>query len=129
MSKSCVIIGGGIGGLFTGAFLSKNGIKVTVLEKNSIIGGGLQCFKRNGKVYETGMHVVGGFEPDGNLYKICHYLGFYDKLNIHHIPSEGMDEIYYHSTGESFIIASGKEGFIKSLTTYFPTRVQDLKIM
>ena len=40
MKNSAVIIGGGIGGLFTGAFLAKNGIKVTVLEKNSIIGGG-----------------------------------------------------------------------------------------
>lgn len=120
MNKSCVIIGGGIGGLFTGAFLAKNGIKVTILEKNQIIGGGLQCFRRKGKLYETGMHVVGGFEPNGNLYKICNYLGFYDKLNIHHIPKDGMDEIYYHSTGERFIIASGKAGFADSLGKYFP---------
>lgn len=120
MTKSCVIIGGGIGGLFTGTFLAKNGLSVTVLEKNRIIGGGLQCFHRNGKIYETGMHVAGGFEPDGNLYKICKYLGFFDKLNIHHIPESGMDEIYYHSTGERYIIASGKEGFANSLSSYFP---------
>ena len=43
---SVVIAGGGIGGLFTGAFLARNGVKVTVLEKNMIIGGGLQCFRR-----------------------------------------------------------------------------------
>ena len=45
----CIIIGGGIGGLFSGAFLARNGKKVTVLEKNAIIGGGLQCFHRKGK--------------------------------------------------------------------------------
>ena len=39
---SVIIIGGGLGGLFTGAILSKNGVKVTIVEKNSSIGGGLQ---------------------------------------------------------------------------------------
>lgn len=34
----CIIIGGGIGGLFSGAFLARNGMNVTVLEKNAIIG-------------------------------------------------------------------------------------------
>lgn len=127
MRKSCVIIGGGIGGLFTGAFLAKNGIKVTVLEKNQIIGGGLQCFTRNGKVYETGMHVAGGFEPGGSLYKICKYLGFFDQLDIHHISPERMDEIYYHSTGERFVISSGKEGFVNSLSAYFPEEKNGLQ--
>lgn len=109
MNGSCIIIGGGIGGLFTGAFLSKNGIKVTVLEKNSIIGGGLQCFARKGKTFETGMHVAGGFGPDGNLNKICHYLGISHKLRLQEVPSECSDEIYYHSSNELFQIASGKE--------------------
>lgn len=30
---SVIIIGGGLGGLFTGAFLGKEGLKVTILEK------------------------------------------------------------------------------------------------
>ena len=82
---SVVIAGGGIGGLFTGAFLARNGVKVTVLEKNMIIGGGLQCFRREGKLYETGMHVMGGFEEGGNLLKICRYLGIIDRLDIQHV--------------------------------------------
>ena len=44
--KKVIIIGGGIGGLFTGAFLSKGSIEVTIVEKNSTIGGGLQSYKR-----------------------------------------------------------------------------------
>ena len=82
MKKSCVIIGGGLGGLFTGALLSVNGIKTTVLEKNSIIGGGLQCFCREGKAFDTGMHIVGGLNEGGNLYRLCSYLGILDKLKI-----------------------------------------------
>ena len=53
MNNDAIIIGGGIGGLFTGAFLAKNGLHVTVLEKNGIIGGGLQCFRRKNKIFET----------------------------------------------------------------------------
>ena len=95
MNTSAIIIGGGIGGLFTGAFISKNGIKVTVLEKNGIIGGGLQCFRRKDKIFETGMHVMGGFEEGGSLSKICKYLGILDTLKIHHIDGQCMDEIRY----------------------------------
>lgn len=127
MSSTCVIIGGGIGGLFTGAFLSKNSYMVTVLEKNTIIGGGLQCFHRNGKIFETGMHVVGGLQAGGSLYKICKYLGIYDKLDIRHIPAECMDEIFYRNTGETFKIASGKAGFVESLASYFPMERDNLE--
>lgn len=126
MKQSVVIVGGGIGGLFSGALLAKNGYEVTVLEKNSIIGGGLQCFHRRGKIYETGMHVTGGFEPGGNLYKICNYLGIYDRLKIHHINPECMDEIRY-SNGDVYKIGSGREGFVESLAAYFPEERENLK--
>lgn len=39
--RTALVIGGGLGGLFTGAILSKEGFKVTVVEKNFTIGGGL----------------------------------------------------------------------------------------
>ena len=112
---SVVIAGGGIGGLFTGAFLARNGVKVTVLEKNMIIGGGLQCFRREGKLYETGMHVMGGFEEGGNLLKICRYLGIIDRLDIQHVDPECMDEIRYEKSGDVYRIPSGREAFIAKM--------------
>lgn len=127
MKESVIIVGGGIGGLFTGAFLARNGCKVTVLEKNSIIGGGLQCFSRRGKTFETGMHIMGGFEPGGSLNRICRYLGILDRLDIHHIDSRCMDEIRFESTGEVFRIASGREGFAASLASYFPEETEGIK--
>ena len=77
--KDIVVIGGGLGGLMTGALLAKEGFRVTVLEKNHIIGGGLQCFHRHGSIFETGMHILGGFMPGGTLHKICAYLGIIDQ--------------------------------------------------
>lgn len=122
-----IIIGGGIGGLFAGAFLSRNGLKVTVLEKNGIIGGGLQCFTRKGKHYETGMHVMGGLEKGGALYRLCRYLGIYDQLNIHHIDSDCMDEIRYERTGELFRIPSGRDAFVARMSEYFPNEKDGIK--
>ena len=127
MSKDVIIIGGGVGGLFTGALLAKEGMRVTVLEKNEIIGGGLQCFKRNGKIFETGMHVVGGFGADGNLRKICHYLGIMDSLNLQYVPSFCMDEIRYGKTGEIYRIPSGREAFVKAIGEYFPDEEKGIR--
>lgn len=128
MKKRAIIIGGGIGGLFTGAFLAKNGINVTILEKNDIIGGGLQCFRRKTKIFETGMHVMGGFEDGGNLYKICKYLGILDSLDIHHIDSGCMDEIRYDKPGDVYKIPSGKEAFVERLSEYFPSEREGIRL-
>lgn len=120
MKERVVIVGGGLGGLFSGAFLAKNGYDVTVLEKNVIIGGGLQCFTRKGKTFEAGMHILGGFQDGGSLYKICNYLGILPLLDIEHVDPACIDEVYFESTGETYKIGGGKEGFIKSLSAYFP---------
>lgn len=125
--QRAIIIGGGVGGLFTGAFLAKNGLRVTILEKNPIYGGGLQCFSRHGKSFETGMHIMGGFEENGVLSKICNYLGILEELNIQHVPSECMDEIIYSHNGTRYTIASGKEGFVKSLAIHFPQEEKGLR--
>lgn len=127
MNTDAVITGGGIGGLFTGAFLAKNGVRVTVLEKNRIIGGGLQCFRRGDRIFETGMHVMGGFTDNGTLTKICRYLGILDMLDLHHIDSGCMDEIRYGATGEVFRIPSGREAFVDAMSAYFPREAEGIR--
>ena len=70
-NNDMIIIGGGLGGLTTGALLAKEGWQVTVLEKNHIVGGGLQNFSRHGIHFDTGMHILGGFRPGKTLHRIC----------------------------------------------------------
>ena len=41
------------------------------------------------------MYVMGGFGENGNLHKICRYLGIYDSLDLQHIDSDCIDEIHY----------------------------------
>ena len=125
--KKILIIGGGLGGLFTGALLAKNGAIVRVLEKNVIIGGGLQCFSRNGKSFETGMHIVGGFRPGGTLYKLSSYLGILDRLQLEHLEGEYADTIFFADNNLSFRLPSGRENFTKALISYFPDEEKGIK--
>ena len=105
MEKSAVIIGAGLGGLFTGAILAKEGVKVTVIEKNATIGGGLQSFTRFGEVFDTGMHVIGGMQPGGNIRRICKYLGILDKIHIKDVDHDVIDTLYFAEDQTSYRIA------------------------
>lgn len=110
-----VIIGGGLGGLFTGAILAKEGHQVMVLEKNATIGGGLQTFERFGISFDTGMHVIGGMNPGGNIYRICQYLGIINQVKIKSVDDDCMDSLYFAEDKTTYRIRKGREGFIASL--------------
>ena len=126
MNRHAVIIGAGLGGLFTGAILSKEGFKVTVLEKNATIGGGLQTFKRFGEHFDTGMHVIGGLQPDGNIWKICRYLGILDGIKVRSVDDNCTDRLYFSEDHTFYKIAKGRDGFINSLSESFPNERENL---
>lgn len=122
-----IIIGGGLGGLFTGAILSKEGFQVTVLEKNATIGGGLQTFRRFGESFDTGMHVIGGMNPGDNIYRICQYLGIIDQVHIKDVDDDCMDSLYFAEDKTTYRIRKGRQGFIDSLSSYFPAQRSQLE--
>lgn len=125
--NSVVIIGGGVGGLFTGALLAKHGYSVTILEKNKNIGGGLQTFVRNGHEFETGMHILGGFQKGGNLNKLCSYLGIMDKLDIEYDDDSCIDRITYLHDGRELVIPRGREAFTEYLCKEFPESAGEIR--
>lgn len=126
-NKSVIIIGGGLGGLFTGAILSKEGLQVTVLEKNATVGGGLQSFRRFGEIFDTGMHVFGGMQSGGNIRRICDYLGITDKVRIRDVDSDCTDKLYFAEDKTYYTIAKGRDNFVKSLARQFLDEEDDLK--
>ncbi len=126
MNKA-IIIGGGLGGLFTGALLAKNGIQVTVLEKSHVVGGGLQTFVRHGITYETGMHILGGFQPGGSLNRICRYLGILDKLDINPLPEDCMAEFVGVDTKTVYHLPQGRQRFADYLSEQFPSEAEGIR--
>ena len=125
--KSIIIIGGGLGGLFTGALLAKVGYRVTVLEKNAAIGGGLQTFQRAGVTFETGMHILGGLRPGASICKICQYLGIFDQLQLRDVDHDCIDSITYSSSHKTYRIPEGREAFTRYFVNEFPHEDQGIR--
>lgn len=124
--KKIIVIGGGISGLFTALILSKYGYKLTVLEANRQIGGGLHTFKRGDKEFETGIHIIGGFQEGQPMYKLCSYLGIMDKLNIKESSGEYSDTFHIGEDNKQYHLGSGRETFTKSLINYFPNSKDEI---
>lgn len=120
-----VIIGAGMGGLFCGALLARNGYRVTLLERSHQYGGGLQNFSRHGESFETGMHVAAGFNPGGTLYRICSYLGIMEQLDLRETGM--MMSAMFANEQVRIDIPKGREGFIDALTQAFPEEHDNLE--
>ncbi|MBL7198451.1 MAG: NAD(P)/FAD-dependent oxidoreductase [Candidatus Omnitrophica bacterium] len=73
-----VIIGSGIGGLISGCYLAKSGMKVLIVEKNKSAGGCCASFKRRGFKFDAGVHVLTAFGKNGILRKI------FEEFNLDH---------------------------------------------
>lgn len=122
MTYDVVIIGSGLGGLECGYILSRHGLKVCVLEKNTQIGGCLQTFKRFGETFDTGFHYVGGLDEGQNLNRLFKYFGLLD------LPWKRLDNNFDEVVidKESFMFVNGHEQFVDNLSKRFPHQRQNL---
>lgn len=123
MSKRCIIIGSGLGGLACGVILSRNGYQVTVLEQGAQAGGCLQCFSRGGVKFETGMHFIGSALPGQTLHRLMRYLGI-DDVRLSRLDPDGYDIVKLG--GETYRFANGREAFIEQMSGYFPAETDNL---
>lgn len=122
--KRVIIIGSGLGGLSTGVILAKNGYKVTVLEQGSQPGGCLQCFRRNGVKFETGMHFIGSAAEGQTLCKLMKYLEIYDETKLSQLDPTGYDVVALG--GRQYKFANGREAFVSQMAEYFPNQRDNL---
>jgi all-trans-retinol 13,14-reductase len=113
-----VIIGSGLGGLLTGALLSKEGYNVCIVEKNRIYGGSLQTFKRNGVVFDTGMHYFGSADKGQFINKLFKYLDIFDSLKLKRLDIDGFDILNFKD--KEYRFAQGFDNFTDIMSSYFP---------
>ena len=112
-----VIIGAGLGGLECGFLLSKKGHEVCILEKNPQIGGCLQSFRRNGQLFDTGVHYVGGLGEGEILHRLFEPFGL-NSLPWQQLDRDRFDEVVYQDKIYSF--PNGYDTFEEKMCDYFP---------
>ncbi|PRD53926.1 phytoene desaturase family protein [Sphingobacterium gobiense] len=114
-----VIVGSGLGGLVSAVILAKEGLRVCVLEKNNQFGGNLQTFSRNKKVFDTGVHYIGGLGEGQNLHRYFSYVGIMPHLRLEPMPAV-FDQICFGDDKICYPIAQGYDAFVDCLSAYFP---------
>lgn len=114
-----VIVGSGLGGLLCGYTLSKEGYNVCVLEKNAQLGGCLQNFGRDGRVFETGVHYIGSLGEGQILNQYFRYFDLLDKLKLNKLDEDCFDKINFG--GKDYSYAQGFDRFTETMLSYFPS--------
>ena len=116
-----IVIGSGIGGLTTAALLSKNGLKVLVLEMHYEVGGCATIFERNGKgqgyQFDVGFHYLGDCGDNGLLPCILESLEIDPLTFIEQEPS-GFDRFCFPDF--DFLVPRDIEEYRERLKECFP---------
>ncbi len=109
MAKKIIVIGSGFGGLAVAIRLQAKGFEVTIMEKNSRVGGHAYQMKKNGYTFDMGPSLITA--PD-IIQKVFLSAGkkMEDYLNL--IPLEPFYRIYFHD--KSYLDYSGNEEFMKA---------------
>ncbi len=122
-----VIIGSGLGGLLSAVFLAKEGKRVAVIEQNKQIGGCLQTFAFEKKVFDSCVHYIGALEEGQSQHKIFSYAGITKELNLQQLDEDGFDRIIFGEEPEVYPHAQGLGHFAEMLASYFPHARASLK--
>ena len=86
MNYDATIIGAGLGGLFVGAKLAKEGYKVLLIEQHDRPGGCATTFKRKEFTMEVGLHEMDGLHPADMKTRIFRDLGISDSIHFLKVP-------------------------------------------
>lgn len=76
--KKVIIVGAGISGLTAGVYALQSGFDVTIFESHTIPGGASTSWRRNGYLFEGGMHWLTGSSPETAMNKLWRNIGALD---------------------------------------------------
>jgi len=112
-----IVIGSGIGGMATAGFLSKQGRKVLVLERNYTPGGFTQIFKRRDYEWDVGVHYIGDVHREHTMIRKQ-----FDYLTDGQLKWANMGDVYdkMFFGDDVYEFRSGTEVFKDQMKTYFP---------
>ena len=112
-----IVIGSGMGGLATAAFLAKEKKKVLVLERHYTPGGFTHVFTRKKYEWDVGVHYVGDVHlPNTELHKMFNYITD-NKMQWAEMGSV-YDKAFFGNDEYDFV--AGTDEFKAKMKSYFP---------
>ena len=111
-----IIIGWGLGGLVSGAKLSKEGKKVLLIEQHYIPGWCATTFKRKGYIMEVWLHEIDGLDKNDLKIEVFNDLKIFDNVKFIKIPE------FYRFTNKRFdiVIPNNMQKAVEILIKNFP---------
>jgi phytoene dehydrogenase-like protein len=94
MSKSIIIIGGGIAGLSAGIYARLNGFNADIYEMNSIPGGLCTAWRRKEFTFDGCIHWLTGSSPGSEYYRLWEEIGAVQGKTFHNYDyySQSIDD-------------------------------------
>lgn len=109
-----IIIGAGIGGLFSGCHLAKQGKRVLIIESHDKPGGCISSIKRMDAIFDVGAHLIGSCGSNGIFNR---YLRELD-VNVNFIQLNPTDR--FHFPNRTIDVPQNIDEFKLTLQNIFP---------
>src|SRR3990170_3250700 len=114
-----IVIGSGLGGLTTAAYLATNGLRTLVLEKHYVAGGNSHVFRRKQKFeFDVGVHYIGDCGPDGLIPTALRGVGLDGKIEFLEMDPDGFDTLIF--PGLTFRVPKGWDRYRERLVAALP---------
>lgn len=117
-----IVIGSGLGGLTTAAYLCAAGKRTLVLESHYVAGGNSQVFRRKHKgrefEFDVGIHYIGECGRDGLITSALNGLGLAERIVFRPLDSDGYSTLHFPDL--SFKIPFGWDNYRARLKQTFP---------
>ena len=119
-----IVIGTGAGGLGASAFLARQGFEVVALEQSPHVGGLLNPYRREGFVFNPGVHYLGQGAPGQPLAELLQALGLDATRLLAELDPDGYD--VYRFPDFEVHACRGAAAYRDRLAAQFPGQVADV---
>jgi phytoene dehydrogenase-like protein len=119
-----IVVGSGLGGLSSAAYLATNGRRVLVLEQYDVAGGCSQTFRRKKEwQFDVGLHYIGGVRH-GGIAGVLRGLGLLDRIEFVEMDPDGFDTLVFPDL--TFRVPKGWDAYSRRLEQTFPDEAAGL---